>query len=328
MIGSSALDWLLDRSVVPGFTAVGYRLRGLAGNSPDPGGVLRGASVVVTGASSGIGAAATEQFAALGATVHMVVRNLEKGEQARSLITERTGSEDLRLHRCDISSLASVRDLAAELGSELDGIDVLVHNAGVMTKQRTESVDGFELTLATHVLGPLLLTESLTRLLAARAPSRVIFVTSGGMYAERLDADDPQLRQREFSGSSFYAHAKRIQVILAAQLEVRLAPRGITAHAMHPGWVDTPGVVDSLPRFHALLERVLRSPDQGADTIVWLAAADRPLGEGGTLWMDRRPRPAHRVPWTRESATQRARLWTELHELIGMDPARPTAGVG
>ena len=180
----------MDRSVVPGFSSIGFRLRGLGGSSPDPEGHLRGADVVVTGASSGIGAAAAETMASLGARVQMVVRDVEKGEDARARISELTGNDELRVRRCDVSVLDSVRELAAELATELDGIDALVHNAGVMCKQRERSPDGIELTLATHVVGPLLLTDSLTPLLAARPASKVLFVSSGGMYTERLDIED------------------------------------------------------------------------------------------------------------------------------------------
>ncbi len=188
-----------------------------------------------------------------------------------------------------------------------------------MTKERSTSVDGYELTLATHVLGPLLLTELLTPLLAEAAPSKVVFVTSGGMYTEKLDVDDLELTGREFNGTAFYAHAKRVQVILTELLDARLEPLGITVHAMHPGWVDTPGVVDALPRFHTTLGRILRTPAQGADTIVWLAASEEAAEHGGKLWMDRRIRPAHRVPWTHEDAVDRARLWARLGEMARLD---------
>lgn len=320
MIGAVPLDWALDRAVVPGFSSVGFRLRGLSGSSPDPAGALRGRSVAITGANSGIGAAAAEQFAALGARVHMVVRDLDRGEDARARISEITGSDELHLHRCDLSSLTSVREFAAELATETDELHALVHNAGVMTAGRSRSKDGYELTLATHVLGPLLLTESLRPLLSAGRPSRVVFVSSGGMYTERLDVEDLELTHRPFNGTSFYAHAKRVQVILASQLDARLHAEGISVHSMHPGWVDTPGVVGAMPRFHQLTAPILRTPAQGADTIVWLAAADPPAadGQGGQLWMDRHPRPANRVPWTQESAVERTRLWAKLSEMSSL----------
>jgi dehydrogenase/reductase SDR family protein 12 len=323
---ATSLDWVLDWTIVPGFTSIGYRLRGLDDAPADPRARLRGSTVVVTGASSGIGVAAASRFAELGARVHMVVRDLDKGGDVRAAISEQTGSDELYLHRCDISSLDSVRELAVELG-ELDGIDALVHNAGVMTKERSRSADGFELTLATHVLGPLLLTELLAPALERHAPSKVVFVTSGGMYAEHLDADDVELTKRDFRGSAFYAHAKRIQTILAGQLDRRLGARGISVHAMHPGWADTPGVVDSLPLFHRLTGPVLRTPEQAADTIVWLAASAEAERRSGRLWMDRRVRPAHRVPWTRESATERARLWERLTEMISLNAVETDSGV-
>ncbi len=327
---SSAVDWLLDRTVLPGFSSIGYDVRGLAGTSPDPEHRLSGRDVVVTGSNSGIGAAAAEQFATLGARVHMVVRNVERGEDARARISEATGNDHLQVHHCDVSSLASVRALAAELTSEIGegGIASLVHNAGMMARERSVSEDGYELTLATHVLGPLLLTELLTPLLERAAPSTVVFVTSGGMYSEKLDADDLELDGRDFNGTAFYAHAKRIQVILTGLLDSRLGPRGISVHAMHPGWVDTPGVVEALPRFHSTLERILRTPAQGADTIVWLAASDEAAGHGGELWMDRRIRPAHRVPWTHESAADRALLWSRLSEMTGLTESQTAAPTG
>ena len=315
--GSRPVDWLLDRTVLPGFSSIGYRVRGLAGSDPDPDERLRGRAIVITGANSGIGTAAAERCAAGGARVHMVVRDVERGIDVRARISEATGSDDLHLHQGDLSSLRSVRKLAAELNGDLgDGAAALVHNAGVLTRDRELSVDGRELTLSTHVLGPLLLTELLTPALAGAAPSKVIFVSSGGIYTARLDVDDLELKGREFHGPTAYAHAKRIQVILAGLLDERLEPRGISVHAMHPGWVDTPGVAAALPRFHTALAPILRTPAEGADSIVWLAANEEPAAARGELWMDRRIRPAHRVPWTRETTAERARLWSNLHEMV------------
>jgi NAD(P)-dependent dehydrogenase (short-subunit alcohol dehydrogenase family) len=198
---SKPADWLLDRTVLPGFSSIGYRVRGLAGSDPDSDDRLRGRAVVITGATSGIGAAAAERCAAAGAHVHMVIRDVERGAGVRERISAATGSDDIRLHHCDMSSLRSVRELAEELNRDLGaGAAALVHNAGVLTHDRETSIDGHELTLATHVLGPLLLTELLAPALAGAAPSRVIFVSSGGMYTARLDADDLELDQREFHG--------------------------------------------------------------------------------------------------------------------------------
>ena len=115
-----------------------------------------------------------------------------------------------------------------------------------------------------------------------------------------------------------YARTKRAQVILTELWAKRLAGTGVVVHAMHPGWADTPGVASSLPRFHRLTGPLLRSPEQGADTIVWLGAAAEPGESSGGFWHDRRRRPTHRVPWTRETPEDRERLWRECERLTGL----------
>ena len=316
---AAPLDWLLDRTVVGGYTAVGYRLRGLDGLTPDPEGRLEGASIVLTGANSGIGAAACETFAELGAEVHMVCRDRSRGESALAEISERTGSDRLHLHVADLGDLEQVRALAAELAAELDSIDALVHNAGALLGTRERSPQGHELTFAVHVLGPMLLTHELRPQLEAAPAARVVFVTSGGMYTAKLDLGDLQLERRPYDGPAFYAHAKRAQVMLIGELQKRFGG-GVSFHAMHPGWTETPGVAQSLPRFNAVTKPLLRSPEAGADTIVWLAVADRPGAEPGRLWMDRRPRPEHRVPWTHSEPGESALLYDACAELADFEP--------
>jgi len=142
-----------------------------------------------------------------------------------------------------------------------------------------------------------------------------VTVSSGGMYSSRLRADDLQLARADVSGGAIYAHTKRLQVVLGQVAAQRCA--GVSFVAMHPGWVDTPGLRRSLPRFRAVARRVLRDPAAGADTIVWLATAPEPALRGGGFWHDRRARPRHRVPWTRETAPERERAWAEVVRLTG-----------
>ena len=183
------------------------------------------------------------------------------------------------------------------------------------------------------MLGPFLLTNLLIPLLMESAPARVINVSSGGMYTQRLHVEDLQSTGEKFDGPTVYARTKRAQAILTELWAKRLAGSGVVAHAMHPGWVDTPGVASSLPRFHRLTGPLLRSPDQGADTIVWLGAAAEPGESSGGFWHDRRRRPTHRVPWTRETPEDRQRLWRECERLTGRhavpapgsDPRAPIA---
>jgi dehydrogenase/reductase SDR family protein 12 len=317
---SSLLDRAFDWTVVPGYSRLGYAVRSRSWEDRSPEKRLDGWSVLVTGAGSGIGAAVSERLARGGAKVHMLVRNRERGEETRARIAERTGSDRLELELCDVSSLASVREFAARFTAEYPELHVLVNNAGTMPPERTHTDEGFELTFATNVLGPFLLTGLLLPALRRGAPSRIINVSSGGMYSQRLHADDLQLEHRDYDPAAFYAHTKRCEVVLTELWAERLRGSGVSVHAMHPGWADTPGVQTSLPRFRKLMRPLLRDADQAADTIVWLAGAPEAASESGLFWHDRRPRPLHRVPWTRETAADRRRLWDECERLTGWTP--------
>jgi NAD(P)-dependent dehydrogenase (short-subunit alcohol dehydrogenase family) len=305
---SSLLDTALDLSVVGGYTSVGYRIRSRDWNALPR---MEGKVVVITGATSGIGLAAADGFARLGATVWLAVRNRERGEDARTRILEHWGEADVHVELCDLSQLESVRRFAERFAAEALRLDVLVNNAGVLTQTRELSADGIELTLATNVIGPFLLTQLLIPLLERSAPSRVVNVSSGGMYAQKLRADDLQSEQGDFDGPTVYARSKRAEVVLAAVWAQRLDDTGVTVHAMHPGWVDTPGIQSSLPRFYRATRPLLRSADQGADTIVWLGAAPEPARSSGGFWHDRRRRRTHLLPGTRETEADRRQLWDE-----------------
>ena len=305
---SSLLDTALDLSVIGGYTNVGYRIRS-RGWKPLP--RMEGKVVLITGATSGLGLAAAGGFARLGATVWLAVRNRERGEAARARILERQGDADVRVELCDLSRPESVRRFAERFTGEAQRLDVLVNNAGVLTQGRELSADGIELTLATNVIGPFLLTQLLVGLLERGAPSRIVNVSSGGMYAQKLRVDDLQSEQGDFDGPTVYARTKRAEVVLTEMWAQRLAGTGVTVHAMHPGWADTGGLKSSLPRFHRATRPLLRSPDQGADTIVWLGAAAEPADSSGGFWHDRRRRPTHLLPRTRETEAERSRLWAE-----------------
>ena len=200
MLGS-LLDRTLDLAVVPGYTSIGYRLRSPGWEQPDPG-AMDGKVALVTGASSGLGLATAEGLARLGAGVRLLVRDEERGQRASQRITARTGNHDISVSLCDISDLESVRDFVAGFEVEEQSLDVLVNNAGAMVEDRTLTAEGVELTFATNVLGPFLLTNLLTPLLVRSAPSRVINVSSGGMYTQRLDVEDLQTEHRGYDGPS------------------------------------------------------------------------------------------------------------------------------
>ncbi len=313
---NSIVDTVLDRTVVGGYTNVGYRIRSRGWSAPElP--RMDGKVVAVTGASSGLGLAAAEGYARLGASVWVVVRDRERGERASAEIAARSGNDDIHVGVCDLSRLASIRSFAGRFPSRASRLDVLVNNAGAMTQTRELSADGIERTLATNVIGPFALTGRLIGLLRRSAPARIVNVSSGGMYTQRLRVDDLQSAHGRFDGASVYARSKRAEVILTELWAQRLAGSGVTVHAMHPGWVDTPGIRASLPRFYRATRPLLRTPAEGADTIVWLGAATEPALRSGLFWHDRRPRPVHLLPRTRESLAERASLWAQCIELSG-----------
>lgn len=233
--------------------------------------------------------------------------------------------DELSLELRDLSDLSAVRALAERFGTRTPRLDVLVNNAGVPTGRRMLSADEIELRFATNVLGGLLLRKLLRGPLQRGSPSRIINVSCGGIYTQRLHLDDPQMSGEELDGALAHARTKRIDVILTELRAERLKDAGVVVHAMHPGWVDTPGLAASLPRFHRLTRPLLRTPQQNADTIVWLGAAADPARRSGVLWHDRRARPTHRLPWSRESAEERRRLWAECERLSAESTARAPA---
>ncbi|MDP2307532.1 MAG: SDR family NAD(P)-dependent oxidoreductase [Pseudomonadota bacterium] len=269
-----------------GFGQPGFRKHARRFDPADLARDLRGLVVAITGANSGLGLAATRALAARGATVWMLCRDLQKAEAARADLTG-----DTRLARLDVASRASIDAL------DIPTPDVLVHNAGQLASHH-DVVEGLERTVATHVVGPWRLGH---RVRAATT----VWVSSGGMYTQRLDVARllPAVgapAPGRFDGVATYAHAKRAQVVLA---------RRLGQHAMHPGWADSPGVAASLPRFHRLTRSILRTPEQGADTIVWLAVTRPPTP---AFWFDRAVAPEHVFPWTKHDPAEEDALLARL----------------
>jgi NAD(P)-dependent dehydrogenase (short-subunit alcohol dehydrogenase family) len=311
---AAGIDTFLDRTVAPGYTRIGPAVRRHLPTWPADArpGSMAGRVVAVTGATSGLGLATAEGLLRLGAEVRMVVRDVEKAELVAKNLRTRIPGAAIAIDRCDLADLDDVRRFAGEL--DAPHLDVLVHNAGAMPPERTESPQGHEVTMALHVLAPVLMTELLRPRLA---DARVLMVTSGGMYGQRLRADDPEYLDGDYSPTTAYARSKRAQVELLPVLEERWAGEGISVHATHPGWADTRGVVESLPTFHKVMGPLLRDAAGGADTTVWLAATD-PVPTGGRLWHDRRPRPTHILRRTRTGAPERDRLWAWVEEALGL----------
>lgn len=309
------VDGALEAAVVPSFSRVGSAVRGrLYGWRPIASYDLRGRVIAITGATSGIGLEAARELAECGAELVLVVRDVAKTERL-------FGAGTKRVVRADLGDLASVRAAAAEILAICPRLDVLIHNAGVLDSKYVETPDGNEVTAAAHVLGPFLLTNLLLARLRESAPSRVITMSSGGMYTQRLTVAGLQPVPAEFDGPTAYARAKRAQVTVNEMWAERVD--GVAFHSLHPGWVDTPGLAASLPRFRWVMRPLLRDAVQGADTLCWLAADDgEPRASSGLFWHDRRPRTLHRLGRTRrsDSEARRQELWRWCCERTGVEP--------
>jgi NAD(P)-dependent dehydrogenase (short-subunit alcohol dehydrogenase family) len=231
--------------------------------------------VLVTGANSGIGRAASLALAKMGATVVMVARNKERGEAARSEIIRESQNGSVDLLLADLSSLESVRQLATEFQRKYSKLHVLINNAGLFNQRRHVTVDGYEDTFATNYLAPFLLTNLQLDLLKASAPSRIINVSSVGHYNGHIKFDDLNL-EKDYGGWKAYGQSKLALVLFTHELAKKLQGTGVTVNAVHPGTVATNiwsrplgpvGFIMALPKLF------MTTPKQGAETIVYLASS-------------------------------------------------------
>lgn len=322
-------DQALELAIVPSFTRIGYHVRSRVDHWVPLGQYdLTGRVVAITGATSGLGRAAARALADAGATVVMIARNPSKAAAVRAELCADLPGATIDIVIADTGDLESIRAAAEDLMARYPHVDVLMHNAGALDHEYVQTAQGIEATAASQVVGPFLLTTLLLPALRAAPAARVVWVASGGMYSQPLCVSDLEMVEAGYDGTTAYARAKRAQVTLSQLWSEALAPEGITVHAMHPGWADTPGVARSLPTFRRIVGPLLRTPDEGADTLVWLAADDGPpLATTGEFWLDRRPRALHRTAKTRRSDTreERARLWDWCVDRSGATtaPANP-----
>ncbi len=314
--GSALPDFLADRAIFPGmigFSQLGYRIsKQLWKPNPE---LLTDKTVVITGATSGIGKAAALALAERDARLTLIARNRKKALITRQEIMDQTGNANVDFWVADLSLMTDIKRVAREIIRKKARVDVLINNAGALFNTPATTGEGFEKTFATDLLGVYFLTEQLLGVLSESSHPRIINVASGGMYTQRINVHDLQNRQGPYDGSKAYARAKRGMVILTMGWGKALEPKGFCVHAMHPGWVDTPGLAVSLPRFHRLTRPILRTTAQGADTIVWLASAREPGLSTGRFWLDRRPHEVHLFPGTLESKAERRLLWEQLTRL-------------
>jgi NAD(P)-dependent dehydrogenase (short-subunit alcohol dehydrogenase family) len=274
---------------------------------------LRGRVCVVTGANRGIGKATAVGLARRGATVVMLCRDSERCRHAADDVQRATGRGDVAVLECDLASLAAVRRTAAALARRHPALHVLVNNAGVSLSRRATSADGFEMTFAVNHLGPFLLTDLLLPTLRAGAPARVINVASAVERLGRIHFDDLQLARR-YGALRAYAQSKLANVLFTYELADRLAGTNVTVNCVHPGLVATDLLRDWPRWMRRLWEPFLRTPDEAARALVWLAAASELDGVTGRYFDGMRVARSSARSYDRAA---RSRLWQLSAELVG-----------
>lgn len=289
----SYIDRLLDLSIIFSFDHSGFKR-----HCPDQLKKvdLSGSKGVITGASSGIGLAAAKTLMQQGMNCVLIGRRADK-------FKENFLSEDPLTCILDMADLKKVYDFARN--EVHNPIDLLIHNAGAMPDKLSITNEGFEQMFASQVLGPFILTKTLADSGKLKKGCRIIFVSSGGMYLQKLDLKDLLCKNNKYNKYAVYANAKRAQVILSEQFAKKY-PQYLFS-AMHPGWVDTPGVSASMPTFKKLMGKRLRSSEEGADTILWLATADG--YPSGKFWFDRKQAKTTILNFNQSTNDEKESLW-------------------
>ena len=280
-------------------------------------GGMEGKIVLITGGTSGIGKATATALAAMGAEVVVTGRNRERGEAALAEICRASDSEKVSLALVDLAVQAEIRGLSGTFRERHDRLDVLVNNAGLIQSRRTETPDSIELTLAVNHLAPFLLTNLLLDLLKRSAPSRIITVSSEARRSAEIDFDNLQSGRR-YRAYPVYGMTKKANILFTYELAERLEGTGVVANCVHPGGVNTnfggrersPGIL----LFRAL-KPFMRTPEQGADTVIYLAASPEAAEMNGRYLTDRE----EVSPAEPRDAVAQKRLWEVSEALTNLE---------
>ncbi|MCD6286386.1 MAG: SDR family oxidoreductase, partial [Anaerolineae bacterium] len=250
--------------------------------------------VLITGANSGIGKETARGLAAMGATIIMACRNLEKAAPVRDAIAEETGNAGVSIMHIDLASLESIHTFAREFVGAYTRLDVLINNAGTFSSTRQETEDGFEKTMGTNHLGPFLLTHLMLPFLRQAVAARIVNVSSGAAFFGKIHLDDLQMtKSYGMVGFGAYAASKLANVFFTQELAQRLGGTQITVNAVHPGVVSTSIWPDShwLWRFgDRILSRFRISAEEGARTVIYAAASESLEGITGKFLSDEQVR--------------------------------------
>jgi retinol dehydrogenase 12 len=281
---------------------------------------MQGKTVIITGATSGIGQVAAEKLAAMGARIVQVARSKARGEAAMARLRERGPGVEHRILYADLCSLSQMKRVAGEIASTEQRIDVLANNAGALFNSRQLTEDGLEKTFALNHMSYFVMAAVLRERLLASAPARIVNTSSDAHRGNRLDFDDLQSARR-YRGFPAYGRTKLANILFTRELARRLKGTGVTANAFHPGFVAT-RFGDESGGFLSLGVRFAKlfalTPDQGAETLVYLASSPELNGASGQYFRKCRPtRPTEEA----QDDSSAGRLWAASAKLAGWEGA-------
>jgi NAD(P)-dependent dehydrogenase (short-subunit alcohol dehydrogenase family) len=286
---------------------------------------MAGKLILITGGNTGIGKEAAVGLASAGARVVITSRNEQRGRAARQEIAERSGNDSVEVMPLDLASFRSIRSFAADVLDRFDHVDVLVNNAGLIHRRRAETEDGFETTFGVNHLGHFLLTDLLLDRLRASAPSRIVVVSSDAHKGARqgLDFDDLQSEHR-YRWAKVYSKSKLANIYFARELSRRLESTGVTANALHPGFVRSEfgrgGDLGPVYGFgiHYIAGPFAISPEKGARTSIYLASSPDVEGATGGYYYRCQARAPSQQAQDDDAAR---RLWDASEKLVASVPA-------
>jgi NAD(P)-dependent dehydrogenase (short-subunit alcohol dehydrogenase family) len=253
---------------------------------------MRGKICLITGANSGIGKITAIELVRQGMTILMVVRNKNKGEQAREEIIAATGNNNIELYTCNLSVQAEIAQVAAEIKARHSKIDILINNAGLIIPEYQTSADGIEMTFAVNHLAPFLLTHLLLDLLKKGDEPRIITVSSEAHRFSRLDFNDIA-SPKKYSAWLAYGNSKLANILFTRQLAREVEKYGITANCLHPGAVATnfgAGYKGLAGTFFSLFRPFFITPEKGAQTTIYLASSPEVKATTGLYFDKRKPK--------------------------------------
>ncbi|MCI0737262.1 MAG: SDR family oxidoreductase [Beijerinckiaceae bacterium] len=278
---------------------------------------MKGKTAVITGATSGIGAVAAERLAAMGARIVLIARSRSRGATALARLAAAAPGLAHKVHYADLSKIAEMKRVAAEIAGEEPRIDVLINNAGAIFASRRVTEDGLELTFALNHMAYFMLAEGLRERLLASAPARIVSTASDAHQGANLDFGDLQTEQR-YSAMKAYGRSKLCNILFTRELARRLQGTGVTANCFHPGFAatrigdDSGGLISS---FAWIAKLFAISPEKGAETLVYLASSPRVEDVSGAYFYQCRP-IAPSLPAQDDRAA--LQLWERTIALAGL----------